>query len=173
MPAYLDFLCAKFFNFSAQQGLLTSKTYKFLSIHGVIVRQLVLHGSLLHLKHFFKPKRPDAKTLGFAVPRRQPGSVGTMASRYRATAGGRPGQRGCLACGQRGWPGSRPLYRSQGMHGALGMASRWGEGGLHFLVAASAYGAGSAVAGAIGSGWLWCFYPTVSRVDRKGRVGCR
>lgn len=56
-----------------------------------------------------------------------------MASRYRATAGGRPDQRGCLAYGQRRWPGRRPLYRSQGMLGALGMASRQGEGGFtHF-----------------------------------------
>ena len=75
-----------------------------------------------------------AKTLGFAVPRRQPGSVGTMASRYRATAGGRPDQRGCLAYGKRGWPGNHPLCWSLGMRGALGMASQQGKGGFtHFF----------------------------------------
>ena len=110
-----------------------------------------------------------AKTLGFAVPRRQPGSVGTMASRYRATAGGRPDQRGCLAYGQRRWPGRRPLCRSQGMRGALGMASQQGEGGFtHF-----GYFRCGSREGPACSAWLvaWGFYLATVRVDREGRLG--
>jgi hypothetical protein len=79
---------------------------------------------------------------------------------------GVPGQRGCLACVQRGWPWKHLLCWSLGARGGLGAALQQGADGLHFSVTASASGQkirrGS---GAVGSGWLWRFYPTVSRVD--------
>lgn len=43
---------------------------------------------------------------------------------------GVPDQRGCLACGQRRWPGNHPLCWSLGMRSALGMASQQRQAGF-------------------------------------------
>lgn len=88
--------------------------------------------------------------------------AGTVASScYRATAGGRPGQRGCY--GQRSWSGSS-IYIGHQAHAVDLVRLRDGEMLVCTFPLLPVRGGRLRSRRRCRSGWLWGFYQAVSRV---------